>query len=95
MRFGKIVLSAMAVVLLLLQYRLWLSPDGMQEVWRIQDTVKERETAIQERTIRNKNLEAEVFDLKEGVKAAEERARGDLGMVGADETFYRVVDEKQ
>ncbi len=85
----------MLVAFALLQYRLWLSPNGKQEVWRLQTEVKERQKDIQERALRNQNLEAEVLDLKEGVKAAEERARGELGMVGSDETFYRVVERDE
>jgi cell division protein FtsB len=36
-------------------------------------------------------LDAEVLNLKNGRDAAEERARTDLGMIGASETFYQVV----
>ena len=41
---------------------------------------------------RNDQLAAEVKDLKEGLAALEERARNDLGMIGANETFFQVVD---
>ncbi|MEM7281928.1 MAG: septum formation initiator family protein [Pseudomonadota bacterium] len=88
----KTVMLVMLVALAFLQYRLWLSPTGKQELWRVQTEVKTRQQDIQEKTLRNQNLEAEVLDLKEGVKAAEERARGELGMVGNDETFFRVVE---
>ena len=40
---------------------------------------------------RNRTLAAEVRDLKEGRAAIEERARTDLGMIGANETFFQVV----
>ena len=40
---------------------------------------------------RNRQLAAEVRDLKEGRAALEERARTDLGMVGRNETFFQVV----
>ena len=39
----------------------------------------------------NRNLAAEVQDLKKGKAAIEERARTDLGMVGANETFFQVA----
>ena len=40
---------------------------------------------------RNAALDAEVINLKQGMDAAEERARTDLGMIGERETFYQVV----
>ena len=40
---------------------------------------------------RNRRLAAEVRDLKEGRVAIEERARTDLGMIGANETFFQVM----
>jgi cell division protein FtsB len=40
---------------------------------------------------RNAALDAEVVNLKQGLEAAEERARTDLGMIGRKETFYQVV----
>ena len=40
---------------------------------------------------RNATLEAEVLNLKQGIAAAEERARTELGMVALDETFYLIA----
>jgi cell division protein FtsB len=42
---------------------------------------------------RNAALDAEVVNLKQGVEAAEERARTDLGLIGSKETFYQVVPD--
>ncbi len=44
-----------------------------------------------EQAERNRQLVAEVSDLKVGNTALEERARSELGMVGNSETFYQVV----
>lgn len=79
------------VIFLVLQYRLWVSDEGMAEVWRL-DTAVERQRA-ENRVLEERNaaLEAEVRDLKEGETAVEERARNELGMIGEDETFYQVV----
>jgi cell division protein FtsB len=41
---------------------------------------------------RNRLLEIEVVDLKNGLEAVEERARSELGMIGEDETFYLIID---
>jgi cell division protein FtsB len=42
---------------------------------------------------RNAALDAEVVNLKQGLAAAEERARTDLGLIGPRETFYQVVPD--
>ncbi len=78
-------------VLALLQLRLWFSDDGVREVRRLQGAVQEQEEKNAELRARNEQLAAEVKDLKEGLAAVEERARSDLGMIGANETFYQVV----
>lgn len=87
----RIVAALLVLVLLALQYRLWVSPDGMRDVWRTEQAIElqgEENARLEER---NRTLAAEVRDLKEGRTAIEERARTDLGMIGANETFFQVV----
>ena len=87
----RIVAGLMFAAVLALQYRLWVSPNGMRDVWRT-DKAIEAQTAENSRLReRNTTLAAEVRDLKEGRAAIEERARTDLGMIGTNETFFQVV----
>jgi cell division protein FtsB len=79
------------VVLLALQYRLWVSGNGMREVWRLEQAIAAQQRENDSLAARNRALAAEVRDLKDGHAALEERARTDLGMIGANETFYQVV----
>ena len=88
MRFLMIVL---AVVRVLLQARLWLSNGGLREVWRLETEVARRVEDNSRLAARNSALEAEVRDLKQGLAAAEERARTDLGMIHSGETFYQIA----
>lgn len=81
----------LVIVLLLLQYRLWISGNGVRGVARLEQAVAEQKQENAELRARNDQLAAEVKDLKEGMAAVEERARSDLGMVGANESFYQVV----
>ena len=81
----------LAVALVLLQYRLWLSDQGLREVSRLQGSVDAQAAANREQGERNRQLGAEVTDLPVGLTALEERARSELGMVGNSETFYQVV----
>jgi len=82
---------ALGLVLLLLQYRLWMSADGVREVSRLEAAVAKQRADNAQLSERNKQLAAEVGDLKSGVTALEERARSDLGMIAVNETFYQVV----
>lgn len=88
MRFLMIVL---AVVFALLQARLWLSNGGLREVWRLETEMARRADEVGRLTARNSALEAEVRDLKQGLAAAEERARTELGMIHSGETFYQIA----
>ncbi|HEY5568859.1 MAG TPA: cell division protein FtsB [Gammaproteobacteria bacterium] len=80
-----------AVVLALTQLKLWLSDDGMREVWALEEQVALQTAENAALAERNAALEAEVLDLKQGLDAVEERARSELGMVGHDETFYQIA----
>jgi cell division protein FtsB len=88
----RIYAVGLAVVLALLQYRLWISNDGVRSVRRLTQSVAAQRVENQHLRERNLQLAAEVKDLKEGLSALEERARNDLGMIGANETFFQVVD---
>jgi cell division protein FtsB len=87
----RIVAGFLLTALLALQYRLWVSPDGMRDVWRLETAIEVQSGENDRLRERNSTLAAEVRDLKEGRAAIEERARTDLGMVGSNETFYQVV----
>ncbi len=82
---------SMLAVVLALQYRLWLSNDGVREVSRLSEAVDRRKAENEELVARNQQMIAEVADLKAGMTAIEERARSELGMIGRNETFYQVV----
>jgi len=84
--------AALLALLVGLQYRLWLSDDGIRGVITLKSAVSAQTVENAKLTRRNGQLVAEVRDLKEGMAALEERARNDLGMIGANETFYQVVD---
>ncbi len=87
----RFLIVVMVVVLALLQARLWLSDGGMREVWRLEAEVGRRTEDNTRLASRNAALEGEVRDLKEGLAAAEERARTELGMIQSDETFYQIM----
>jgi cell division protein FtsB len=82
---------ALGVVIAVLQYRLWLSDSGVRELARMQDAVTQQHSQNTVLVERNRQLAAEVRDLKTGMAALEERARSELGMIASNETYYQVV----
>lgn len=88
----RAMLIILAVLLSALLYRYWLSADGVREVWRLERAVAEQRELNERLRERNRVLEAEVTDLKQGKDAIEERARAELGMKRDNETFYQVVE---
>jgi len=87
--------AALLAALLLLQYRIWFSGDSMREVLRLRSAVTGQQLENARLSARNRQLAAEVRDLKQGYSALEERARSDLGMVGANESFFQVGPSEQ
>ena len=87
----KWLAGALLVIVLGLQYRLWLSGDGARELARLSAAVDRQKAENAELQARNRQMVAEVADLKSGMAAIEERARSELGMIGRNETFYQVV----
>jgi cell division protein FtsB len=87
----RIFAAILAIALILLQGRLWLSDRGLREVAGLQSSVDAQRAANRVQGERNRQLGAEVANLKGGLSALEERARSELGMVAASETFYQVV----
>ena len=88
----KLAFAALLAALVMLQVRLWVSDEGMREVWHLRQAVENQEAENRVLEERNLQMKAEVNDLKHGFVALEERARNDLGMVAYNETFYQVVD---
>lgn len=91
----KWLLSLLIVLLLLLQYRLWVGDGGIPEVMHLQKEVEKQQQYQKQLEERNASLAAEVKDLKQGYGAIEERARSEMGMIGKDETFYQIIQSNQ
>ncbi|MEE9287508.1 MAG: cell division protein FtsB [Gammaproteobacteria bacterium] len=84
-----------AVLLILLQYKLWFGYGGLTDVRRLDQAGEAQILENEQLKERNESLEAEVQDLKQGLEAIEERARSEMGMIATDETFYLFVNESE
>lgn len=89
----KIIIVILLVLLVMLQYRVWLGEGGIPEVVKLQNETAVAQQNVERLQERNKALEAEVLDLKTGLEAIEERARNDLGMIRKDEVYYQVIED--
>ncbi|OGS98852.1 MAG: cell division protein FtsB [Gallionellales bacterium RIFCSPLOWO2_12_FULL_59_22] len=83
----------LAVLLLLLQYPLWLGKGSWLKVWEMNRQVEAQRQANQQAQARNAILDAEVRDLKQGTEAIEERARSELGMIRHGEVFFQILEK--
>jgi len=82
----------LAVLVVLIQYPLWLGKGGWLRVWDIDRQLASQRAKNEMLQARNEALDAEVRDLKQGYEAIEERARFEFGMVRKDEVFFQIVD---
>ena len=87
----KWLLSLLTVLLLLLQFKLWVGDGGIPEILHLESEVAKQQAHVKKLTERNASLAADVKDLKQGQDAIEERARSEMGMIGKDETFYQII----
>ena len=89
----RIWVALLLPLFFILQYDLWVGDGSLATVWRLQESIEQQNKENKILVERNKTLEAEVVDLKQGKDAIEERARSDLGMVKEGETYIQIVDE--
>jgi cell division protein FtsB len=87
----KFLSAFLAILILALQYPLWLGKGGWLRVRELDRGLAQQRETLAKLKARNDALDAEVRDLKEGYDAIEERARMELGMIKRDEVFYQVV----
>lgn len=75
-----------------LQYRLWVGDGSLAQVTDLQRQIAEQQGENERLLERNRILEAEVLELKQGMETVEERARHELGMVKEGETLYQLAE---
>ena len=88
----KLLISFLALLTLIFQYQLWLGEDSVRALNLLEEELQAQRSVNEELQSRNRLLEIEVIDLKNGLEAVEERARSELGMIGEDEVFYLIIE---
>ncbi len=87
----RALLVILILLLVALQLKMWFGEGGYRDVQRLALRVEEQERENETLAQRNRELQAEVEDLRQGLEAIEERARSELGLIKEDEEFYQVV----
>jgi cell division protein FtsB len=87
----RVLFAILLIMLILLQLKMWFGEGGFRDVRRLEQRVEEQAEENEALAQRNRQLQAEVEDLREGLGAVEERARSELGLIKENEEFYQVV----
>ena len=91
----RFVIILLAILLVLLQYKLWFEHDGVRKTMTLK-----KEVAVQEqkdRAFHKKDLKLalKVQDLRKGKDSVETIAREKMGMIKSGETYFQIVDSKK
>ncbi|NBC12532.1 MAG: cell division protein FtsB [Gammaproteobacteria bacterium] len=89
------VILGLLLLLVLLQYRLWVGEGSIKELHALRAQIEEHREELQRLEARNLALAAEVEDLRTGLEAIEDRARSELGMIQRGEVFLQVIEKDE
>lgn len=93
MTIQRAVTAVLIALLLGLHYRLWIGESSFAHVDGLSKRVTHLERSNETKQRRNDVLKAEIYDLKNGLDAVEEKARTEWGLVMPNETFFLLVDK--
>jgi cell division protein FtsB len=91
----RLITLALACLLLLIQYPLWLGKGGWLRVSELEKEVSAAQQKNESLRQRNAKLASEVNDLKDGTGAVEERARFELSMIKQNEIYVQILGKDQ
>jgi cell division protein FtsB len=82
---------ALVALLLILHGQLWFGRGSVPNVFELRDQLAAQSQRNQMAEAANKQLTAEIHDLKEGLEMVEEKARMELGMVKSNEIYIQMA----
>ncbi len=93
MNLNRFILLVFFLMTVGLQTRLWIGESSLAHVDGLSSEVDLQTSENNRKRSRNEILKAEIFDLRSGLDAIEEKARSELGLVKEGETFFLLVEE--
>ncbi len=87
----RLVPAILITLLVVLHAQLWVGRGSVPNVSRLRAQLEEQKRSNAQATLANARLTEEIRDLREGLEIVEEKARGELGMVKANEIYVQVA----
>jgi cell division protein FtsB len=87
----RLVIYSMLLLLIAIQYPLWLGKGGWLKVYEMERQLELQQAKNSLLSLRNAKLTGDVKDLKDGTRAIEERARVEHGMIKEGEFFIQIL----
>jgi cell division protein FtsB len=87
----KILIGSLWILLLILQYPLWIGTGSFADVYNLQQQLKTQQQQLRAHQQRNQKLSTEIRSLQQQAGAIENRARYELSMVRQGETYIRLI----
>jgi cell division protein FtsB len=91
----RIVIYSMLLLLIAIQYPLWLGKGGWLKVYEMEKQLELQQAKNSLLSLRNAKLTGDVKDLKDGTRAIEERARVEHGMLKEGEFFVQILPNEK
>jgi cell division protein FtsB len=88
----RTMLIILLFTLAALQYKLWLGEGNILEWKKLEKNLAVHIQENEKTASRNRAIEADILELKNGEQALEEQARYELGMIKQDEIYYQFID---
>jgi cell division protein FtsB len=88
---NRLVPIVLFALLAIVQAQLWFGQGSLSHVRELQQELEQQKQLNEASRRQVEQLSAEVNDLKEGLNVVEEQARGELGMVKANEIFVQIA----
>ena len=88
----KVLMYALLLLLLGLQYRLWVGEGSFAHITRLRQQIVEQAQENTRLKSQNDRLVAEVDALRKDNQAIEAKAREELGLIKEGETFFLFVE---
>jgi cell division protein FtsB len=91
----KLLIFILAALLLVLQYELWFSHNGVAKTFSLKKELTIQAQQNKKLHDRSQLLAEQIYDLKKNKMAIGELAREKLGMIKKGEVYYRVIEGRE